>query len=178
MPPPPPVAAENPAPVETSPANPPGPEVEAPPPSQAKPGPSRKRPRKERSSESPDLPGFLVEEAPAHDTAVALAEDEDEPVRESGELERSLSADGVTRLIVTAYIGIGNRLFVRGEGPGLSPDHGVPLQFVSIGKWRWETADATATVRLRVFKNDQVACPGLGEIELAPGQQGEVTANF
>ena len=54
-----------------------------------------------------------------------------------GLVERTLTSDGATRLIATAYIGIGNRLFIRGEGPGLSWEKGIPLQFVSIGKWRW-----------------------------------------
>ncbi|HSY53729.1 MAG TPA: hypothetical protein VK785_04735 [Opitutaceae bacterium] len=89
-----------------------------------------------------------------------------------------LSADGATRLLVTAYIGIGNKLFLRGEGPGLSWDEGVPLQFVSIGKWRWETADATAPVRAKLYKNDDIECVVLGELALDPGQQAEVTAAF
>lgn len=88
------------------------------------------------------------------------------------------TADNVTRLLVTAYIGIGNRLFIRGEGPGLSPVEGVPLQFVSIGKWQWETKDATATVKARLFKNDDVECVALGEITLEPGHQAEVSASF
>ncbi|MFZ9681674.1 MAG: hypothetical protein ACO3DQ_00500 [Cephaloticoccus sp.] len=101
-----------------------------------------------------------------------------------GELPAPLAAkagpttDNVTRLLVTAYIGIGNRLFIRGEGPGLSPDEGVPLQFVSIGKWQWETKDATGTVRARLFKNDEVECVALGEIRLEPGHQAEVSASF
>ena len=59
----------------------------------------------------------------------------------------ALLPDGATRLLVTAYIGIGNRLFIRGDAPGLSPDKGIPLQFVSIGKWRWETTEARGAVR-------------------------------
>lgn len=90
----------------------------------------------------------------------------------------SVSADGATRLIVTAYIGIGNRLYVRGEGPGLSWDKGLPLQFVSIGKWRWESADASAPVKIKLLKNDQTECGSLGEIVIEPGQQAEVTAAF
>ena len=89
-----------------------------------------------------------------------------------------MSADGATRLIVTAYIGIGNRLFIRGEGPGLHADKGQPLQFVSIGKWRWETTEASAPIRLRLYKNDQVECVSVGELTLEPGHQSEVTANF
>ena len=90
----------------------------------------------------------------------------------------SVSADGATRLLVTAYIGIGNRLFVRGEGPGLSWDRGVPLQFVSIGKWRWETADATAPVKFKLYKNDEIESTALGSSAIEPGQQQEVTATF
>ncbi len=90
----------------------------------------------------------------------------------------ALSADGATRLLVTAYIGIGNKLFLRGEGPGLNWDEGVPLQFVSIGKWRWETADATAPIQAKLYKNDEIECAALGMLTVEPGQQAEVTATF
>ncbi len=84
----------------------------------------------------------------------------------------------VTRITATAYIGIGNKLFLRGEGPGLSPDKGVPLQFVSIGKWRWESDQVIEPVRGSLWKNDEIRCDALGEIELAPGSANEVTATF
>ncbi|PTY08484.1 hypothetical protein DB347_02565 [Opitutaceae bacterium EW11] len=90
----------------------------------------------------------------------------------------SVSTDGFTRLLVTSYIGIGNKLFLRGEGPGLSWERGTPLQFVSIGKWRWETSDATAPIRAKLFKNDEIECPSLGEIVIDPAHQKEVRANF
>lgn len=90
----------------------------------------------------------------------------------------SPSADGQTRLLVTAYIGIGNKLFLRGEGPGLSWETGVPLQFVSIGKWRWESAEASAPIRGKLYKNDEVECAALGELSFEPGHQCEVTATF
>src|ERR1019366_5823368 len=92
--------------------------------------------------------------------------------------EPAVSADGATRLVVTAYIGIGNLLFIRGEGPGLSWDRGVPLQFVSIGKWRWETNEATKAVRFKLYKNDDSECSALGERSVEPGAQQELTAVF
>jgi hypothetical protein len=97
---------------------------------------------------------------------------------EPDEAAPAVSADGATRLLVTAYIGIGNRLFIRGDGPGLAWDKGVPLQFVSIGKWRWEAPDAAAPVRYKLFKNDEVECVALGEQSLEAGRQQEVTAGF
>ena len=92
--------------------------------------------------------------------------------------DAALSSDGMTRLTVTAYIGIGNRLFIRGDGPGLSSDEGTPLQFVSIGKWRWETDAATGPVKATLWKNDDEICSSLGEIEIGPGTQMETSANF
>jgi len=90
----------------------------------------------------------------------------------------AVSADGATRLLVTAYIGIGNRLFIRGDGPGLSWDKGVALQFVSIGKWRWETADATAPVKFKLYKNDEMEFSGLDAPPIEPGRQMEMTATL
>jgi hypothetical protein len=96
----------------------------------------------------------------------------------NGTGERTITSDGATRLLVTAYIGIGNRLFIRGDGPGLSWEKGLPLQFVSIGKWRWETNEATGPVQFKLYKNDDVECTALGAQSLDPGSQQEVTAAF
>jgi hypothetical protein len=92
--------------------------------------------------------------------------------------EPALSHDGFTRLVVTAYIGIGNKLFIRGDGPGLRRDKGVPLQFVSIGKWRWENAELLFPAKVRLYKNDQTECTALGELTLEPGHHHEVAAQF
>ena len=169
------VTAEAPAP---EPAPPPVPVAETP-----APKPERKRaPRKPKP------------EAAALTTETTTARSDDEPTLNLGDAtpepesitaaapmeksERSVSSDGATRLLVTAYIGIGNRLFIRGSGPGLSWDKGLPLQFVSIGKWRWETNDATAPVQFKLYKNDDSECVSLGTQTLDPGQQEEVTASF
>ncbi len=97
---------------------------------------------------------------------------------EASDTESAITSDGFTRLVATAYIGIGNKLFIRGEGPGLSWEKGVALQFVSIGKWRWETADATAPIRAKLYKNDQTECTSVGTLTLEPGYQHEVNAGF
>jgi hypothetical protein len=108
-----------------------------------------------------------------------VLESPEEPAPAAPEIaEPAVSADGATRLVVTAYIGIGNRLFIRGEGPGLGWDKGVPLSFVSIGKWRWETNDATKAVTFRLYKNDETECTALGERSVAPGAQLELNASF
>ena len=128
----------------------------------------RKRPRK---------PARAAESAPDPEPALDLGLD-DTPAQNGAHHESGLSSDGATRLIVTAYIGIGNRLFIRGEGPGLGWEKGVPLQFVSIGKWRWETNDAAAPIRFKLFKNDELECTALGAQALEPGRQHEMSATF
>ncbi|MDP3070672.1 MAG: hypothetical protein Q8N18_10305 [Opitutaceae bacterium] len=133
-------------------------------------------------SPSPTPPQPAARQRPAppdhDDDAPALGLDLGDTGGAASVSERTLSSDGATRLIATAYIGIGNRLFIRGEGPGLAWDKGMPLQFVSIGKWRWETNDATAPVRFKLYKNDEVECAALGAQSLDPGYQHEVTAAF
>lgn len=131
---------------------------------------SAENPAPPSAPEAPELPA-VQESAPVAGEFSQAAPDDGAPVS-------SVSADGATRLLVTAYIGIGNRLFVRGEGPGLSWDKGVPLNFVSIGKWRWETSDATAPVKAKLYKNDETECTALGTLTVEPGQQTEVTAAF
>jgi hypothetical protein len=143
----------------------PAPEPAAAPP----PAPRRRSPRKTAPPPA-SAPQDLLLESPGRgdappDTASEIA-------------EPAVSADGATRLIVTAYIGIGNRLFIRGEGPGLSWEKGVPLTFVSIGKWRWDTNDASSPVRFRLYKNDEMECTALGERSVEPGAQQELTASF
>ena len=87
------------------------------------------------------------------------------------------SADGRTRLTVVSYIGIGNKLHLRGEGGGLSLTKGVSLQFVSIGRWRWETDSATGPVTCRIYKNDKLEAP-VGPLTLEPGTEQEIAVTF
>ncbi len=145
---------------------------EAPPVPDASPAPvPRKRsPRKPAPAPAAPATDLVLESPVADETPVEHAAPEI--------VEPAVSADGATRLVVTAYIGIGNRLFIRGEGPGLSWEKGQPLTFVSIGKWRWDTNDATAAVRFKLYKNDEVECTVLGERSVEPGAQQELTASF
>ncbi|MEN9652698.1 MAG: hypothetical protein RL303_418 [Verrucomicrobiota bacterium] len=129
-----------------------------------------------RSAEAPSerpipaSPLAAEKEAPAEDeeTLDEVADASSEPVEED-ELDLSAepaspaaesepsssSASSGTALIVNLMIGIGNKPFVRGTGPGLSPDKGVPMQFLGIGRWQWISPDPEASVTIEVWKNDQ-----------------------
>ena len=159
--------------------------------------PKPKKPRAPRKPKADDVLSAMssepVVEAPAEPATAEPAPAEPAPVvatatessdesssHDSGgdsAVEASASSDGATRLLATAYIGIGNKLFIRGDGPGLSWDHGVPMQFVSIGKWGWFTHEASGPVRIKLYKNDELAALS-GEITLEPARHSEVTALF
>ena len=84
---------------------------------------------------------------------------------------------GSTSLVATAYIGIGNKLYLRGDGPGLSWESGVPMQFLAIGKWGWTTTEASVPVTCRVYRNDDT--PMLEEnVVIDPGSKAEITPKF
>jgi len=100
---------------------------------------------------------------------------EAETIRKKRSSRSPVSACALTARVL---IGIGNKPFVRGTGPGLSSERGVPMEFVEIGQWRWVAPGAVKEpITLRILKNDEV--PAEGEpIVLHPGQMLEVSPVF
>lgn len=82
-----------------------------------------------------------------------------------------------TTLVAQVLIGIGNKPYVRGIGPGLSLEKGVPMQFVEIGKWEWVSPNGHEPVSIQIYKNDEVPST-IGEITIEPGQRRAVTPTF
>ena len=98
--------------------------------------------------------------APAEDEAdedvEVIEEIEDEGAEVTPASAPESAADGTgTALIVNLMIGIGNKPFIRGTGPGLSQDKGVPMSFLGIGRWQWISPDPEAPATVEVWKNDQ-----------------------
>ncbi len=128
-------------------------------------------------------------DAPAEPTAVELESLSSSPPPAQAELLESgaettrrrrsaKSASPAATLVARVLIGIGNKPYVRGDGPGLSHNKGVPMEFVEIGQWRWVApASATDAITLRILKNDEVPADG-GPIVLQPGQTLEVSPEF
>lgn len=82
-----------------------------------------------------------------------------------------------TTLIAQVLIGIGNKPYLRGEGPGLSPDKGVAMDFLEIGKWQWIAPEGDAPIKCRIYKNDEIAAEGEA-ILIEPGQRRSVAPRF
>jgi hypothetical protein len=64
-------------------------------------------------------------------------------------------AASVTAVIARINVGFGNLLYLRGEGPGLSWERGVPMDCASSDLWTWSTAAATRPFAYKVLINDE-----------------------
>jgi len=74
-------------------------------------------------------------------------------------------------------IGIGNKIYVRGEGGCLSWEEGIPLEFVEIGLFEWVSPPLSEPVQAQLYLNDEICALG-DTIELHPGEVIEVTPDF
>lgn len=92
-------------------------------------------------------------------------------------IEDKKEKNGTTTVVANVMIGIGNKPYLRGEGPGLSWDEGVSMNFVEIGKWAWSPTRKNAPLTVQVYRNDQDPDKG-GKIEVKPGQRLEITPEF
>lgn len=73
-------------------------------------------------------------------------------------------------------VGFGNKLYLRGEGHGLSWNQGVPLINVDSSTWKW-SGEADANLKFKLLLNDCVWSKG-EDLVATPGQKVEVAPAF
>ncbi len=73
-------------------------------------------------------------------------------------------------------VGFGNRLFLRGQGEGLSWDHGVPLECVDSRTWRL-VVPAKDSLQFKLLINDNVWAKG-EDVVATPGKRVELVPAF
>ena len=91
--------------------------------------------------------------------------------------EDKVEKNGTTTVVANVMIGIGNKPYLRGEGPGLSWEEGVAMNFIEIGKWAWSPPRKNASLTVQVYRNDQDPDQG-GKVEIRPGEKIEITPEF
>jgi len=82
----------------------------------------------------------------------------------------------VTTIEAKVDVGFGNRLFVRGQGAGLSWNQGAPLTCVDAKTWRW-TGTAEEKLTFKLLINDAVWAKG-EDVVVAPGKRAEIAPAF
>ncbi len=83
----------------------------------------------------------------------------------------------VTFITASINIGFGNHLYLRGEGPGLTWDHGIAMDCTGIGLWTASVKRATGPVVFKVLVNDLSWSSG-NDFVVAPGQSVTITPSF
>ena len=85
-----------------------------------------------------------------------------------------------TPIIIRAHVdvGFGNRLFLRGDGCGLSWDNGIEMSSIADDCWEWrsECCDMPSCFEFKLLINDQEWSNG--ENYLAVGQITDVSPSF
>lgn len=109
--------------------------------------------------------------------ALLAGEESSEKVDKPEVTKENKENSGPTTVVANVMIGIGNKPYLRGEGPGLSWDEGVPMNFIEIGKWAWSPSRKNASLTVQVYRNDQDPDKS-GKIEVKPGQKLEITPDF
>ncbi|MFZ9745666.1 MAG: hypothetical protein ACO3G4_03445 [Opitutaceae bacterium] len=60
----------------------------------------------------------------------------------------------VTTITARINVGFGNALHLRGEGPGLSWDRGVPMECIAADLWRFNLGESARGFSFKVLVND------------------------
>ncbi len=82
-----------------------------------------------------------------------------------------------TIISVNVDVGFGNQVYLRGEGPGLSWEKGVPADCAASDLWTLALKDAAKPVRFKVLVNDATWSTG-EDYEVIPGQKVTFTPRF
>jgi hypothetical protein len=87
-------------------------------------------------------------------------------------------APAVTTTIVAAIdVGFGNHLTLRGEGPGLSWDVGVPLECSADDRWSITLPETGHPIICKFLINDQTWCAG-EDYTVLPGSSVVLSPTF
>ena len=92
--------------------------------------------------------------------------------------EEDEEGEEVTSIVIAKIqMGIGSKPFIRGEGGGLSWDKGTPMEFLSVGNWRWKSEPTDTSIKFQIFKNDTVPQDS-DPLTLEPGEKLEIHPSF
>ncbi len=85
--------------------------------------------------------------------------------------------DPVTTVEAKIDVGLGNTVFIRGQGAGLSWDAGQPLTCRDASTWIWCSNRAKNSFTFKLLLNDQIWAHG-GDVLIEPGTRIELAPQF
>ena len=126
---------------------------------------------KDASAPAPQSFAPLAATPPAPAAKAMAVEDKKAPGQKS-----AVSAPRGTTIEAKIDVGFGNALYLRGQGPGLSWERGVPCECVNRNTWRW-TAPRAEKLTFKLLLNDSVWARG-ADLVIGPGEKVEVVPAF
>jgi hypothetical protein len=126
---------------------------------------------KDASTPAPQSFALLAETTPAPAPKAVAVEAKKLPGQKS-----AVSTPRATTIEAKIDVGFGNTLYLRGQGPGLSWERGVPCECVNGNTWRW-TAPRAEKLTFKLLLNDSVWARG-ADLVIGPGEKVEVVPAF
>ena len=83
----------------------------------------------------------------------------------------------VTKIVANFAVGFGNALYVRGDGPGLSWEKGIPMECVDDTTWAITLQGAVGPIPFKFLINDEKWSTG-EDFVVAPGGSVTLTPSF
>ncbi len=107
--------------------------------------------------------------------SIATQADRSPAQQEAKETPIARQSDPITLVEAKIDVGLGNAVFIRGQGDGLSWDAGQPLTCRDASTWVWSSKQAKDSLTFKLLLNDQIWAHGEdvvvqagSRIELAP----------
>ena len=88
-----------------------------------------------------------------------------------------LAPETVTVVEARIDVGLGNALFIRGQGDGLTWDKGQRLECIGADTWIWKTVQAREKIVFKLLLNDMLWAQG-EDLVLEAGRRLEVVPSF
>ncbi|MFT3870479.1 MAG: hypothetical protein QM715_18680 [Nibricoccus sp.] len=132
----------------------------------ATPAPS---PAKKTATTAPKTPKTTAKKVAA---PVATA-----PVVAAPAVKAAPSPKVATKIVANIDVGFGNTLYIRGEGPGLNWEKGIPLDCVADDQWSLTLSETARPVVFKFLINDLTWSIG-DDYLVQPGSTAELTPVF
>jgi hypothetical protein len=90
---------------------------------------------------------------------------------------KSNGTNGGTEIQANVDVGFGNTVYIRGEGPGINWERGVPMACVKDDLWAFTVPTTARPIVFKFLINDETWCAG-DDFVAAPGKKVVLAPSF
>ena len=90
---------------------------------------------------------------------------------------KSNGTNGGTEIQANVDVGFGNTMYIRGEGPGINWERGVPMTCVKDDLWAFTVPTTARPIVFKFLINDETWCAG-DDFVATPGKKVVLAPSF